>query len=115
MGWTQLAWPLCAAMISFSRQIGLLGAVQGVAGTGLGDQLYQILASCWATAGPQAAAMASAAPNAQLRNFIKILHQTHVLAGETMSCLAGQDNRSDNKKPHDKRTCKCLPDRPRKL
>src|SRR3954467_13478167 len=99
MGWTQSALPLWAAMISFSRQIGLLGAVQGVRGTGLGDQLYQILASVWAAAGPQAATKASAAPTAKLRNFMKFLPQTHVLAGERMSCLAGQNNRSHNKKP----------------
>ena len=50
-GLTQSALPLWAAMISFSRQIGLLGAFHSVSGTGLGDQLYQIFGASWA--GPE--------------------------------------------------------------
>src|SRR6185503_38412 len=95
MGCTQSVWPLWAAMISFSRQIGLLGAVQGVRGTGLGDQLNQILASSWAKAGASAA-RPKAPASIKLRNFMKFLPQTpvlaHVLAGKTMSAMPGPDN-----------------------
>src|SRR5581483_9507540 len=97
MGCTQSALPLWAAMISFSRQIGRLGAVQGVAGTGLGDQLYQILASSWAKAGTKAAS-AKAPARTKPRNFMKTLPQTHVLSGERMSVLPGSDNRQLGRK-----------------
>src|SRR5471032_371940 len=60
MGWFQPAWPLWAAMISFSRQIGLLGAFHSVSGTGLGDQLYQIFGASWARAGTMARTRAPA-------------------------------------------------------
>src|SRR5579883_1825269 len=103
MGCTQSLLPLCAAMISFSRQIGLLGAFQGVAGTGLGDQLYQILASSWASTGPLAAS-ASRPASVKLRSFMRRFSQTHVLAGETMSSLPAQYNR-----PGSKIRCKSLP------
>jgi len=77
---------LWAAMISLSRQIGLLGAFHGVIGTGLGDQLNQILASSWAMAGPHTAVETSAAiASAILRDFINIPPQTYVLFEERMS------------------------------
>src|SRR6478735_8539222 len=92
MGWTQSVLPLWEARISERRQIGLFGAFHSVMGTGLGDQLYQILASGWAAAGARAA-ITRALPNAKLRIFMNILPQSHVLAGETMSSLALPDNR----------------------
>jgi len=77
MGCTQSAWPLWAARISFSRQIGLLGARHGVAGSGLGDQLNQIFGACCALAGVSAKAIAAAAIH-QFPDFIKITPQDHV-------------------------------------
>src|SRR5882757_2966802 len=91
MGCTQSVLPLWAATISFRRQIGLLGAFQGVIGTGLGDQLYQIFGAGWAAAGIRPRTRA-ATPRLNLRDFIKITPQTHVLFGETMSQAAPQHN-----------------------
>ena len=77
MGWSQSALPLWAAMISFRRKIGLLGAFHSVSGTGLGDQLYQIFGASCAMAGTSTRRRAPA-PSNTLRDFIKITPQTHV-------------------------------------
>ena len=75
-------------MISFRRQIGLFGAVQGVSLAGLGDQLNQILAG-WAEAGASAIAKTAAArrnlSQPFLRCFMSITPQARVFLGETMS------------------------------
>src|SRR5215469_84047 len=103
IGWFQSAWPLWLAMISESRQIGLLGAFHGVIGTGLGDQLYQICASSWAKAG--ASAMKSAAATgSKLRDFIKNPPQTSVFVSERMSSLVRRHNRS-NQRPSAAKGC----------
>ena len=75
-------------MISFRRQIGLLGDFQGAVLVDLGDQLNQIFgaaASC-ARAGIRPKTRAHA-PSKILRDFIKITPQTHVFVAETMSAL----------------------------
>src|SRR5579859_4370833 len=95
MGCTQSAWPLWAANISFSRQIGSLGATQGVNGTGFGDQLYQIFASSCARAEP-ATQTSAAKASAILRYFMKTPPQTYVLFGERMSQIGPLHNRSNN-------------------
>lgn len=86
MGCTQSAFTLWSAMISFSRQIGLLGVFQGVIGAGLGDQLYQICGASWADAGASVRNRAAAAGK-KLRDFIKIAPQAYVFVIETMSAL----------------------------
>src|SRR3954462_15893919 len=96
MGCTQSAAPLWAAMISLSRQIGLLGAFHWVIGTGLGVQPYQIVGASWAIAGTRP--KTRAAPSKKLRYFIKITPQTHVFLGQTMSQTEPQYNRASARK-----------------
>src|SRR3954470_13744431 len=79
MGWTQSALPLWLAMISLSRQIGLLGDFHCVSGTGLGAQPKKIFESGWAAAGASVRASA-AKPRIILRDFIKITPKTYVIA-----------------------------------
>src|ERR1700735_274955 len=102
MGWSQSALPLWSAMISFRRQIGLLGDFQGEVLVDLGDQLHQILGASCAMAGASARNKAAAASET-FRYFIKSTPQTHVFVIETMSASSPEYNRQDGRTVWQKR------------